>query len=382
LEFLDLLRDYPPKAPEVDIKIDEEEAVLYTGGTTGPPKGCVHSHEDFLITGAYTYQIKGLGFDLTPINSILVFQPLSHIAALSFGLFPSCVHGRAMTLLVRYDPVTAIQAIDRYRIEQFVGTTMIYKALLEHGSLKEYDLSSVKLWECGEWMVWLTPEFAKQWKDAVGLPLVKAGYGIGTEAANHMVPGNRIGFEIPFKDQFMMATVSPDEGIDIRIVDFGTREDLPLGQKGEIVYKSPALISYYWNKPDETKKAITPDGWIYTGDVGMLDEEGYLYWYGREKYLIRVSGFQVSAGELEMIGRRNQDIANIAVVGIPDEKKGQIPKAYVQLSPGSGATATEIEEWFKKHISAYKVPKVEIITEFPMTSKGSIDMKKLLGEKE
>jgi long-chain acyl-CoA synthetase len=377
LEFLDLLQQYPPLVPNINIEPSEEELVLYTGGTTGLPKGCVHTHENTLLTGAYTYQVKTLGSDLSPSNSALIFVPMSHIAALSCGLFPSCVHGKTQVVLVRYDPLAAMQAIQKYRIEHVPAGVPLFKALLAHPAFKEYDLSSVKLWEAGEWMVWVTPDFAKQWEDAVGCPIVKAGYGM-SEIANHMLAGNRIGYEIPFKSPFLMGTVPPDEGIDIRIADFVTHEDLPLGTQGEIVIKSPARCKCYWNKPKETAKLLTPDGWFYTGDVGMLDEEGYLYWYGRKKYLIRVSGFQVSPGEIEMIGRKNPDIANIAIVGIPDDKKGQIPKAFVQLVPQSRATKKDLEEWFKKHIAAYKVPTVEIRTRFPLTRKGSIDMKKLL----
>lgn len=380
LNFLDLIQQYPPNPPKVDIDMDEEELVLYTGGTTGLPKGCVHSHEATLKSGAHAYQVRELGYDFTPCNSVLVIGPMGHIGALSYAFFPSCVHGRTMVILVRYDPVTALQAIEKYKIELFIGTVILHKGLLGHPNLKQYNLSSVKLWMTGEWMVWLSPDLAKQWEDAVGRPLVKWGFGM-SEVANVMPVGTRVGYEIPFKDTFLMGTVPPDEGIDIRIADFDTHEDLPTGKQGEIVLKSPARCKYYWKKPKETALALSPEGWFYTGDMGMLDEEGYLYWHGRKKYLIRVSGFQVSPGELEMIGRKNPDIANIAVIGIPDEKKGEIPKAFVQLTPGSNSKADQIEGWFKKHISSYKVPKVEIRKELPLTPKGSIDMKRLVEEK-
>lgn len=380
-EFLDLLQKYPPKPPKVEIEMDELELVLYTGGTTGLPKGCVHTHENILMSGAFNYQIH-VGRDLSPCNSVLVYGPLTHIGGLSYGIFPSCVHGRTMVILGRYDPVTAMQAIDKYKIEMSVPTVIVLKEWLQHPAFKEFNLSSVKLWMPGEWMVWVSPDLSKEWEDAVGTPVVKWGYSAGTEVANvGIAVGSRIGYEVPFKDTFLMGTVPPEEGMDIRIADFDTHEDLPIGQKGEIVVKSPARCKYYWNKPKETAEALSPEGWLYTGDIGMLDEEGYLYWYGRKKYLIRVSGFQVSSGEVEMVGRRNPDIANIAVIGVPDEKKGEIPKAFVQLVPSSKATSADIEEWFKKHISTYKVPKVEIRPELPLTPKGSIDMKKLLEEK-
>jgi long-chain acyl-CoA synthetase len=375
-EFLDLIRKYPPNPPKVNIGMEEEELVLYTGGTTGLPKGAVHTHMNTLWCGAWAHQVRDLDVNMKPCRSTLVFGPLGHVGALSHSLFPSSVHGRTCIILARYDADTAMQAIDTYKAELFVGTVPIIQGLLGHPRLKEYDLSSVKKWLLGEWMVWLTPELASEWEKAIGTRPVKWGYG-QTETINVIPDGTRIGYELPFKDKFIMAAVPPDAGFDIRIVDFETREDLPPGQKGEIVMKAPARCKYYWNKPKETAESLSPEGWLYSGDVGMLDEEGYLYWYGRKKYLIRVSGFQVSGGEIEMIGRQCPDIANIAVIGIPDPRKGEVPKAFVELKPGSQSTAVDIEAWFKQHISSYKVPVVEILPQLPLTPKGSIDMKAL-----
>lgn len=378
LEFLDMLRKYPPEPPNVAIEMDEPELVLYTGGTTGLPKGCVHTHENTLRSGAHAYQVRERGADLSTCDSVIIFGPMGHIGALSYGLFPCCVHGRTMVILARFDPVAVMQAIDEYKIEFIVPTIPVLKAMMEHPSFKEFKLSSIKLWMVGEWMVWLEPEFSRQWGQAKGVPLTKWGYGM-SEIANVGIGGTRLGYEVPFKNTFITGAISPDEGIDVRIVDFETRKDLPPGQRGEIVIKSPARCKYYWKKPKETAQALSPEGWFYTGDIGMLDEEGYLYWYGRKKYLIRVSGFQVSPGEVEMIGRNCPDIANIAVAGIQDKNKGEIPKAFVQLVPGSKATATDLENWFRQKISTYKVPLVEVWPELPMTPKGGIDMKKLIG---
>jgi long-chain acyl-CoA synthetase len=380
LEFLDLLQKYAPNPPKVDINMDEEELVLYTGGTTGPPKGCVFTHGNTLKSGCHVYQLE-VGHDLTPLDSFLLPTPLTHIAALWYGLFPSCIYGRRMVILARYDPIAFLQAIEKYKVEGAGGATPIFEMLLKDPALKEYDLSSVKYWVAGEWWIWITPELIKRWQDAVGKPIIKAGYRL-TEVANVGCPGNRVGYEIPYEDVFIDGVVPPDEGIDVKVVDFDTREELPLGQQGEIVIKSPARCKYYWNKPKETAELLGPEGWLCTGDIGKIgDEDGYIYWYGRKGSLIRTSGFQVTPGEVEMIGKRNPDIFDIAVTGIPDEKKGQVPKAFVQLVPGSKATAADIEEWYKKNIATYKVPKVEIVPEFPRTPKGSIDLGKLLAKK-
>ena len=375
-DFMKLIGKYTPNPPTVEINMDDEEVVLYTGGTTGLPKGCVHSHRNTLKCGIHAYQLKETGYDLIPLNSTLTITPLTHIYAYSNGLYPCCIHGRTMVILFRYEQEAALQAIDKYKIEHFQGIIPIFKALMSSPNIRDYNLSSVKAWACGEWMVWLTPDFAEKWKEFTGHPLLKWGYAM-SEVANVGPCGMRLGYELPFKSEFMMGTIPPDEGIDVKIVDFDTGEELPFGEKGEIVIKSPARCLYYWNKAKQTARALGTDGWFHTNDIGMMDEEGYVYWYGRQKYLIRCSGFQVSPGEVEMIGRHNSDISNIAVIGIPDSRKGEIPKAFVELKPGSKTKAIDIEEWFKKNIVHYKVPKVEILDKLPLTTKGSIDMKKL-----
>jgi len=380
-EFLDLLEKYPPNPPRVDIEMDEEEVVPYTGGTTGLPKGTVHTHENTLRGGAFGYQIWAVGHDLRPCDSALIFGPLTHIGALSWGIWASCVHGRTMYILARYDTDTVMKAIEKYRVEYIPGTVTVCKAILEHPDFKQYDLSSVKLWMPGEWMIWVTAEFSKTFEEALGVPVVKIGYGM-SEVCNVGPAGCRVGYEIPFKDKFLMGTVPPDEGVDIKIVDFDTREELPPGEKGEIAIKTPSRCKYYWNKPEETARDFTADGWFYSGDIGMLDEEGYIYWYGRKKYLISVSGFKISPGEVEMIGRNCPDIANIAVSGMPHPSKGEIPKAFVQLVPGSTKTAADIETWFRENIASYKVPTVEIWRELPLTAKGSVDMKQLVAHRD
>ncbi|MFZ3047384.1 MAG: AMP-binding protein, partial [Desulfatirhabdiaceae bacterium] len=376
IPFKDLLKRPSPSFPAADFSMDEEELVLYTGGTTGLPKGAVHTHMNLLRCATFGYQIRDLGRDLSPCDSVLVFGPLGHIGAMSYGLLPSAVHGRTMVILARFDPKTALEAIKRYRIELFVGTVPVAKSLLAQPEFRACDFSSVKMWLTGEWMVWLTSDFASQWRELTGNPLVKWGYGM-TEIANVCINATRMGYEVPYKNQFMAGCVPPDSDFGLRIVDFETHEELPFGHKGEIVIKSPGRCTYYWNKPKETAESLSPEGWFYSGDIGMLDEQGYLYWFGRKKYLIRVSGFQVSGGEIEMVGRQCPDIENIGVIGVSHPKKGQIPKAFIQLKAGSTADTGQIARWFKENIAAYKVPEVVIMDELPMTPKGSIDMKKL-----
>lgn len=180
-----------------------------------------------MLSGAHDAYINARGRDLSPCKSTLSFLPLSHIGGLSHTLFPSCVDGRSVVLLTRYDPVTVMQGIDKYKEEQFPTTIPIYQELLEHPAFQEYDLSSVKLWKAGEWMIWLTPKFARKVENVIGASAVKMVYSM-SEVALVGVSGARVGYEIPFKDEFLVGTVPPDEGVDIRIVDFRTKQDVPL----------------------------------------------------------------------------------------------------------------------------------------------------------
>ncbi len=375
-DFVTLLKENPADPLDVPMSMDEPEVVMYTGGTTGMPKGAVHTHKNALLCGAWAHQVRDLGVDLSPCESVLVFGPLGHVGALSYSFYPACVHGRTSIIMARFDAETVLKAIDQYQIELFVGTVVVIQGLMKHPDFKKYNLKSVKKWLLGEWMVWLTDEIAKEWEAQVGIRPSKWGYG-QTETLNVIPDGGRIGREIPFKDKFMMAAIPPIPSFDVRILDFETREDLPFGEKGEIVIKGPARCKYYWNKPKETAESLSPEGWFYSGDIGMLDEEGYLYWFGRKKSLIRVSGFQVSGSEIEMIGRECPHIANICVFPKKHPKKGQVPLAFVELTAGCSVCAEDLTVWYKAHIAAYKVPEIQILDKLPMTPKGSIDMKKL-----
>jgi len=168
-------------------------------------------------------------------------------------------------------------------------------------------------------------------------------------------------------------------GVQIKITDFETREELPIGKTGNVVVKSPAGIRKYWNKPKETKENIV-NGWIYSGDIGRLGEDGLIYYYGRKRDVIKVSGYTLAPREVEVLGLQNPAIEKIAVVGLPHPKKGEIPKAFIELKPSSTATEAELVQWFKENIAAYKVPLVEIRDSLPISNKGEVLKRKLKDE--
>ena len=147
----------------------------------------------------------------------------------------------------------------------------------------------------------------------------------------------------------------PAPGVEIKITDFETREELPVGRQGEIVIKSPVSIRKYWNKPEETERDIV-DGWLFTGDIGRLGEDGIIYYYGRKRDIIKVRGYTLAPGEVEVLGLQNPAIDKIAVIGLPHPTKGEVPKAFVTVKPGYNVSEDDLVQWFKANIAAYKVP--------------------------
>ena len=175
----------------------------------------------------------------------------------------------------------------------------------------------------------------------------------------------------------------PMPGTFFKIVDFETGNLVPLGQEGEIVIKTPSLMKAYWKRPEETEKSIKK-GWLYTGDIGMLDEEGYLHFLGRRKEMLKMRGMSVFPSEIETLLGRHPAVAGSAVIGKTDPEKGEVPIAFVKVAPAyeGKISAPEITEWCRKNMATYKVPVIRIIKEFPLTATGKIKKEELRKELE
>ena len=324
-----------------------------------------------VISGSLKY-LGHQGEHIVSLAPFPIFNIAGHsrIADILIGL------GTTHILLSMYDPIAAMQAIDRYKVHYFHTTVPMNVGISNHPERQKYDLSSLLLSFTSSFGIQLNAEIVKQWKETTGrCVLAETAYGLSeTHTSDTFMPVNR-----PKYDRG--CTGLPIPGSDFKIVYFEDRSrEVPLGEIGEIAMKNPAVFSGYWNKPEETKSSLV-DGWLYTGDMGKFDEEGYLYFLGRKKDMIKTSGFSVFPEEVELYLNRHEAVEKVAVIGVPDDKKGEIIKAFVvpKASYKDSIRAEAIIAWMRDNISPYKVPKsIDFVSDLPMSGAGKVLRRVLL----
>lgn len=382
IEFMDIMSQYPADPVQIDVDLDDIVQFQYTGGTTGLPKGAILTHgaKLFKVANMMTMIKAGLEFAGYRGDSIscLSILPTFHIAGMLSSVDGQIALGSTQVLMIMFDPVAAMQAIERYKINYFQATVPMNIGIMDHPDRKNYDISTLKLCLTTSFGVQITEEIAKRWKDDTGgCILVEAAYGLSeTHTFDTFMPLDK-----PKYGQGCQGIPLP--GADIKIVSFEDRtREVPVGEMGEIALNHPAVFKGYWNKPEETKDSLI-DGWVYTGDMGKFDEEGYLYFLGRKKEMIKTSGFSVFPEEVELFLCRHEAVDRAAVIGLPDDKKGEVIKAFiVPKAPFKDTvTADGITAWAKQGISPYKVPKtVEFRDDLPMSGAGKVLRRVLLEE--
>lgn len=363
----------PEPAPEAaaapgEVDIFRDLAVLiYTSGTTGVPKGVMLSPYALVVNAYQCRSWVGIGEN----DSILGVLPIFHGFGMSVCLNAPLVSGAASILLPRYKPEELLKAIHRYRPTLFAGVPTMYIGLINHPDLPRYNLSSLR--GCFAGAASLPPEVKKRFEELTGARLME-GYGL-TEAvtakcANPYKGMNKTGsIGIPFPDT-VMKIVDAETGV----------KELPPGEIGEIVLKSPDLMLGYYKKPEETAATIR-DGWLYTGDIGYMDAHGYFYVVERKKDLIITGGFNVYPREVEDVLYAHQAVKEACVVGVPDEYRGEAVKAFVVRREGAACTEEEIIAFCRQHLVPYKVPRqVEFREELPKSAIGKILRKELRKE--
>jgi acyl-CoA synthetase (AMP-forming)/AMP-acid ligase II len=375
LELVDVLREHGPDAPQVAISLDDLATINYTGGTTGMPKGCLHTHWDMVYTGT---SIQFSFFD--PDSSMtepdpdqlgLAFAPLFWIAG-QLSLIVPVLSGGTVVLLSRWDPTTVLEAIQRYRIAHISGTVDTMVELMEHPEIDRYDLSSLRSTLVSSFVKKLNVEYRHRWKELTGVVMRESSYGM-TET--HTMDCFTLGMQDDDMDLSSQPVFVglPVPGTRFKIVDFATRELKPFGEQGEILISTPSLMKGYWNAPEKTAEQIR-DGWFATGDIGMIDSHGYLHYLGRSKEMLKVKGMSVFPVEIENLLGRHPAILGSAVLGRPDPERGEVPVAFVQLRPehAGSVTATELAAWCRDSMAVYKVPEVHLVEEFPLTETGKV----------
>lgn len=369
IEFVQFLYGKPKTdPPEVEVIPEEDVAVIqYTGGTTGTSKGAMLTHYN-LVANATQLQSWERG---TNSDRLLGVTPFFHIYGLSVCMISPTIAGMEIILLPSFHVKEVLETISKQKITTFPGVSTMYIALINYPELQRYSISSIR--RCVSGAAPLPVEVQRKFDSITGGNLVE-GYGL-TEASpvthsnplgsGALVKSGSIGIPIP--------------STDAKIVDSetGTR-DMLVGEPGELAVRGPQVMKGYWKRPDETADVMR-DGWLLTGDIAKMDEDGYFYIVDRKKDMIDASGFKVWPREVEEVLYANPAIREAAVVGIKDEYRGETVKAFIVLKDNSKNPGAEaIEEYCKTQLAPYKVPKViEFREELPKTLVGKVLRRKL-----
>ena len=366
LWFADLIRQYTgAPRPQVAVGPDDPGLILFTGGTTGVSKAAYATHQALVMAGM---QIRAW-FSATLVewdDCFLGSLPLFHVFA-AVGLQTVALLGRSPIVLIPNprDIDDVVANIEKTRPTFLPGVPTLFIALLNHPKVKsgKVDMTSIKLCISGA-----------------------AALMLDTKERFEAVTGGRIVEGYALTESMMAAVISPVKGaykpgfvgmpvpdVEIRIVDGDTGQtEMPLGEIGEIALRAPQLMLGYWGRPEATSE-ILRDGWLYTGDLGHLDDDGYLTIVDRKKDVIKPSGFQVWPREVEEVIAKHPAVAEVGVIGVPDPRSGEAVKAFVVLREGQTATADEIREFCKASLTGYKVPKqVEFRTSLPKSAVGKV----------
>jgi long-chain acyl-CoA synthetase len=361
-----------PNLTEINIKLDPAEDVAllqYTGGTTGVPKAAMLTHRNLiantLMCAHWMYRC-GKGTE-----SILGILPFFHVYGMTTVMNLAIVQAYKMILLPRFDAETTLKTIEKLRPTLFPGAPTIYIALLNHPNLSRYDLSSIKV--CISGSAPLPMEVQEKFEKVTGGKLIE-GYGL-TEASpvthsNFVWDGERVkgSIGVPWPDT------------EAKIISLETGEEAKVNEIGELVVRGPQVMKGYWNQPHETENVLR-DGWLYTGDVGYMDERGYFYIVDRKKDMIIASGYNIYPREVEEVLYEHPKVQEAVVVGVPHEYRGETVKAFVVLKQGEQCTEEELDQFMRSRLAAYKVPRIyEFRKELPKTAVGKILRRALLEE--
>jgi fatty-acyl-CoA synthase len=354
--------------------LDDIAALNYTGGTTGMPKGCVHTQGDMVYTAAANY---GIALNTDSKSVFLSFFPEFWIAGENFGLIFPLFAGATLVLLARWDPMSALAAIDEYKVTITAMPVDGAVELMDHPRFKEFNLSSLKQIRVVSFVKKLNPEYRRRWKGLTGTILAESSWGMTeTHTSNTFTTGFQDNdFDLTSQPIFVGL---PVPGAEFKITDFETGDLIPIGGEGEIRVRTPSLLKSYWNKPEATAESLV-DGWLRTGDIGLIDSDGFLHFLGRRKEMLKVMGMCVFPPEIEALLGQHPAVLGSGVVGREDADKGQVPVAFIQLQPEARGRITpeEIQAWCKERMAVYKVPEIRIIEALPMTATGKVKKQEL-----
>ncbi len=372
LDFLELIAAYRGQTPP-PVAFDSRDTALlvYTSGTTGLPKGAMNSHGNV----AFTAQVYRDWIGLEEADGILGIAPLFHITGLIGHVALAFLLAAPLTLAYRFDAGVMLDTLRIRRPAFTIGAITALLALMNHPAAQRDSMASLRAVYSGGAPI--APSLVEQFEAKFG-HYIRNAYGLTESTSPATVcPVDK---RAPVDPLFGALSVGvPTYATDIRIVDAETGVPVAVGEAGEITIRGPQVVPGYWRKPEATADAIR-DGWLHTGDIGVMDADGWLYLVDRKKDMINAAGYKVWPREVEDVLYTHPAVREAAVVGVPDAYRGETVKAVLSLKAGADVTTAEIIEHCRERMAAYKVPRfVEFIAELPKTVTGKILRRELRG---
>ncbi|OAT86363.1 long-chain-fatty-acid--CoA ligase [Desulfotomaculum copahuensis] len=366
--WLDLLGTSKGSRPSFDVDNGDLAMLPYTSGSTGIPKGCMHSHATIIANVISS----AVWHNMVSSSTVLATLPFFHVTGLVHSALAPIYAGGTIVLLSRWEREAAIKAIEKYRCTVWTNITTMVIDLLNHPEITNRDLSSLLI--VGGGGAPLPETVGKKLYELTGLKFVE-GYGMTeTISQTHFNPPDR---------PKMQCIGIPDFGVDARIIDIDTRKELSTGEEGELVINAPEVMLGYWNRPEETEEAfieIEGKRFLRTGDICYLDEEGYFFVIDRSKRMINAAGFKVWPAEVEGILYTHPAVAEVCVVGVPDPVRVENVKAFVVLRKEyeGKLTGEEFIAWAKEKMAAYRYPRIiEFVAALPKSGTGKVQWRQL-----
>ena len=360
-------------APEVDLDPQEDLAsIQYTGGTTGVSKGAMLTHRNLLGGVQQTIDLLIEDPEDFPHNGkVVAVAPFFHIFGMTMVLLFSLRHGWNLLLVRRFQPDEMMQLIKQEKPIMLAGVATLYTALHAYPDMEEYGLDEVLLYTSGgaSVPVGLLRSFERRTRRPIW-----EGYGLSE--------GAPVSFNTYLRGSVGGSIGVPIPGTDVKIVDIETGDkEMPLGEPGELIVKGPQVMKGYWRMPEETANTLR-DGWLYTGDIARMEEDGYLYIVDRKKEVINTSGYKVYPREVEEVLYQHPEVVEVVAVGVPDEYSGETVKVFAVRKAGSAVTEEDLVAYCKENLAPYKVPKIlEFRDELPKSAVGKI-LKRVLAAEE
>ncbi|MDP8973932.1 MAG: long-chain fatty acid--CoA ligase [Actinomycetota bacterium] len=373
-DLLEALRETTPDPGARESASPEDTAYLvYTSGTTGKPKGTMETHSNV----AFNSEVYRTWMQIGDEDSVFGAAPLFHITGLVGHVGLAGLAGIPLVLSHRFDPDEALRLVEKWRPTMTIASITAFMAMMNAPGSENSDLSS--LVKCYSGGAPIPPSVAEQFEEKFGIYIHNA-YGLTeSNSPTHFVPW---GSQAPVDEESGALSVGvPVPNCEARLVDVeDPSKEVPVGESGEFAAKGPMIFEGYWNKPEETEGAFH-DGYFLTGDVAVMDEDGWFYIVDRKKDMINVSGYKVWPREVEDTLYEHPRVMEAAAVGVPDEYRGETVHAFVALKEGDGATEEELIAFCKERMADYKYPrKIELLDELPKTATGKFLRRELRDE--